>query len=94
MAATYGIRRRIERLEKLVKDRAEAGADEGGEDLAPDVALFELHGPEGQVWKLFANGTYSGFPDGTFVVNNAHPTINLLRARIEKLQAALIPDQQ
>jgi hypothetical protein len=41
--------------------------------------LFELHGPDGHVWALYANGRTAGFPDGTLVVNHAIPLLNSLR---------------
>ncbi len=35
------------------------------------IPLFELHGPNGEEWKLYKNGTCTGFPNGTVVLNRA-----------------------
>lgn len=41
-----------------------------------DQVLFELRGPDGQVWTLALDGTCSGFPEGTTVYNQALPLIH------------------
>ena len=48
--------------------------------------LFELRGPGGQLWKLFANGRCDGFPSGTLVINRAAPPVHVLHAVIRKQQ--------
>ena len=55
-----------------------------------DQLLFELRGPDGQEWKLFANGEACGFPEGTFMINHAWPLFCALRclARKEDLPAS------
>ncbi len=63
----------------------------GSDDQNP---LFELHGPDGQKWALYEDGTATGFPDGTVIVNRAIPRINLLLGWIEKLKAALVSGRQ
>ena len=44
--------------------------------------MFDLRGPNGEVWTLRADGAVSGFPTGTVVVNHAAP---LLAAMIGKM---------
>ena len=46
-----------------------------------DDLLFELHGPDGQLWKLWANGRTEGFPCGTILVNGAAPLLAALLAK-------------
>ena len=55
---------------------------------------FELHGPDGKTWMIYEDGTTTGFPDGTVIVNRAKPQLDLLRGRIKELEAALIADKQ
>lgn len=54
--------------------------------------LFELHGPNGEIWKLYANGFVEGFPHGTIVVNHAMPLIHALVA--QQIPCANIADKQ
>ncbi|WP_447916221.1 hypothetical protein [Delftia acidovorans] len=35
--------------------------------------LFHLRGPDGQQWELRKDGSFSGFPAGTVLVNRAQP---------------------
>lgn len=30
-----------------------------------DQPLFELHAPDGHVWKVYEDGNYTGFPDNS-----------------------------
>lgn len=55
------------------------------EKTLAESPLFELrHG--GQVWRLYADGRYEGFPDGTVILNNASTLVNVMRSLIrEKL---------
>ena len=55
---------------------------------------FELRGPGGEVWMLYKDGTATGFPEGTLIVNRAISQFYLLLGRIKQLEAALIADQQ
>lgn len=55
---------------------------------------FELLGPDGKTWMLYEDGTATGFPDGTVIVNRAKAQLDLLRGRIKKLEATLIADKQ
>lgn len=69
---------------------------------APEVdltqVLFELHGPDGHVWTLSADGQCKGFPEGTRMVNYALPVIYGLMGRMKGQDAAARtdspPDQQ
>ena len=56
--------------------------------------LFELHGPNGEEWKLFENGEVTGFPDGTWLVNHAAPLMDLMRGRIKQLETSTITGQE
>lgn len=40
-----------------------------------DELLFEMRGPKGEVWKLYADGCAVGFPPGTIVVNHSSPLV-------------------
>lgn len=50
--------------------------------------LFELHGPDGSLWRLYADGRYEGFPEGTWIVNMAAILIQALEGRIAQLEHA------
>lgn len=54
--------------------------------------LFVLHGPDGHVWRIYENGRYEGFPEGTSIENWALPTLNALRSRIIKFDATLVSE--
>ena len=57
------------------------------EGLGMDAELlFELHGPEGQIWRLYLDGRVEGFPAGTLVVNRCLPAV--ARAAGESLTPA------
>lgn len=43
-----------------------------------DELLFELIGPNGEVWKIYLNGTFEGFPPGTSGANYALPLVNAM----------------
>lgn len=49
---------------------------------AGNEVLFELCSPGGQVWTLQLDGTVTGFPEGTQVVNRALPLVGLLVGEI------------
>lgn len=34
-----------------------------------DKADFEVRGPDGRVWKIYADGRTEGFPDGSVIFN-------------------------
>lgn len=42
-------------------------------DVNGDELLFELRGPDGQVWRLYLDGRTDGFPAGTLIENYAFP---------------------
>lgn len=52
-------------------------------------ALFELHGKDGHVWRLFEDGRAEGFPQGTVVLNGAAPLLAELRFRKRDRQVLL-----
>ena len=62
----------------------------GGETEKP---LFDLHGTDEQRWALYEDGTATGFPEGTVIVNRAITRIYSLLGRIEKLNRTLISDE-
>lgn len=41
--------------------------------------LFVFVAPDGHNWQIYEDGRYTGFPEGTIVVNNATSLINSLR---------------
>jgi len=43
--------------------------------------LFELRGPGGEVWKLWADGRAEGFPPGTVLMNKAAPILHALLSK-------------
>lgn len=55
--------------------------------------LFELHGPEGQEWRIYENGRATGFPVGTIIVNRAKPLLDSLRGK-KQIPGPRIPDQK
>ena len=52
--------------------------------------MFDLRGPDGEIWMLYEDGTITGFPDGTRILNRAIPLLNSLRGRIKQLEASSI----
>lgn len=46
--------------------------------------LFELHGKDGHIWKLYEDGQIEGFPVGTVIINRATPLLTFLRSKISK----------
>lgn len=74
-----------DRRERCQPHVGEAGAD---------TPLFELCGSDGERLMLYEDGTATGFPDGTVIVNRAKPQLDLLRGRIKQLETALVADQQ
>lgn len=55
--------------------------------------IFELHGPDGKTWMLYEDGTATGFPEGTVIVNRAMPLLDLLRGWIKKLGGPSITNE-
>lgn len=49
-----------------------------------DELLFELLGPDGQVWRLYMNGRAEGFPPGTVVTNHALPLTYRVLGEVKK----------
>ena len=43
--------------------------------------LFEFFVPGGEVWKVWADGHFEGFPAGTVIVNNAAPLLYSLLSK-------------
>ena len=43
--------------------------------------LFEFRGPGGEVWKVWADGRFEGFPGGTVIVNKAAPLLHSLLSK-------------
>lgn len=67
--------------------------------MQDDELLFELHGPDGQVWRVYLDGRVQGFPPGTKVVNHALPAVNRLIGEVKphpatELSAQSIPLSQ
>lgn len=54
--------------------------------MQSDELLFEMHGPDGQVWRVYMDGRTEGFPTGTVVENRALPLVNRLIGEM-KLQS-------
>lgn len=46
--------------------------------------LFELHGPGGEKWMLYLDGSSEGFPPGTVIVNHASPLVNAMIGKMKK----------
>lgn len=54
-----------------------------------DELMFELRGPGGEVWRLYLDGRFEGFPQGTIILNHALPTVNrLLGEMLRPVQGA------
>ena len=56
------------------------------------IPLFELRGPAGELWVLWADGRTTGFPDGTRVLNRAAPLIHVLLGK-QKIPGPHAADQ-
>lgn len=54
-----------------------------------DEQLFELIGPNGETWKLYADGRVEGFPPETTMVNYAMPILNALIGEIIRKDRAV-----
>ena len=54
--------------------------------------LFELRGPDGEIWKLWADGRAEGFPTGTTLMNKAAPILYGLLAK-QQIPGAGAADQ-
>ena len=48
--------------------------------------MFELHGPDGHIWRLFENGRAEGFPVGTTLINGSSLMLYGLRSHIISLR--------
>jgi hypothetical protein len=57
--------------------------------MQDDELLFELHGPDGQVWRVYLDGRVQGFPPGTKVVNHALPAVNRLIGEVKPQRVGL-----
>ena len=44
-----------------------------------DGIMFEVIGPDGHRWALYADGRIYGFPDGSYLLNHALPALTVLR---------------
>lgn len=53
-----------------------------------DELLFELYGPDGQVWRVYLDGRAEGFPHGTVLTNHAWPMLHVVQGGL----AAWVPD--
>jgi hypothetical protein len=60
-----------------------------GDAMQSDELLFEMHGPDGRVWRVYMDGRTEGFPTGTVVENRALPLLNALQGGFF---AAMVPD--
>ena len=56
--------KRFDKFMGELSDRRKGKLDEN--------ALFEIHSPEGHIWKIFPNGMIEGFPDGSMVYNRMY----------------------
>lgn len=63
-----------------------------GGGVSPEP-IFELRGPDGKTWMLYEDGTATGFPEGTLIVNRALPLLDLLRGWIKKLGGPSITNE-
>lgn len=55
--------------------------------------LFELHGPEGQIWRLYLDGRVEGFPAGTLVVNSCLPAMARMVGEVRREGISLPAEQ-
>lgn len=53
--------------------------------------MLEAHGPDGHVWRFYADGRTEGFPEGTVVVNHAIRHLTALQSQLHAATAASIP---
>ena len=51
--------------------------------------LFELFTRDGHTCKIYEDGHYTGFPEGTCIINCARPYIGALTGKIHRLEQAL-----
>lgn len=54
-----------------------------------DELLYELHGPDGHVWRLYLDGRTEGFPVGTVVSNFALTAHARMIGEVEKQSVSL-----
>lgn len=68
---------------------------EGGHAQTINEPLFELRTKSGDVYKIFENGRYEGFPKGTWIINRAKPLLDFLRcfARKKESDTSLVSKQ-
>ena len=57
--------------------------------------IFEAHLTDGQVFKVFEDGSSEGFPEGTWVVNHWLPLLNYAEGLTKQaLKHSVISDKQ
>lgn len=50
--------------------------------------LLEAHGPDGHIWRFYADGRTEGFPRGTVIVNHAIRHLAVLQSQLHAATAA------
>lgn len=63
-----------------------------GEPL--ETPVFEVHGQDGHVWKVYENGRTEGFPEGSLILNRLFVLEDRLIDVINKFERAVFPKQQ
>lgn len=57
--------------------------------------VFEAHQPDGKVFRVFEDGTWEGFADGTWVINNWLSMLHYERGlRIQAVNQRLVPNEK
>lgn len=52
--------------------------------------LFELRTKDGHLYRIYLDGRYEGFPDGTYIVNKAAPLFYELQAFASKNNSGVV----
>lgn len=67
------------------KEHPFATLDEAIDATAKNMSLmYELHSPDGHLYRLWLDGTTEGFPEGTIIINHARREIHYLQGLLAK----------
>jgi hypothetical protein len=57
--------------------------------------IFEVHSPDGDVFRIWADGRIDGFPPGSMVLNRAAPRVHLTLGLLASVAGSgLLPEEQ
>lgn len=64
-------------------------------DQKDESLIFEGRAPDGRLFRVYSDGSTTGFPDGMVVANHFYPKLCLLRSVAEQaIAAGLVPEQE